>query len=548
MAISISATYSGTSSAGLFGVVVTSSAQKIVLVSASRAAVDADRAISSMVRSGSPFTLIGFADAGNNTRVEVWYQDGPSVGLANITTTFPGSGPGFVGQAAFVLDGAAIGTSEDWDTTSAASGSNPTLTVSASGGALVVDVGCYENSDAGFGFGSGQTSLMNFSPTRRRAASYKPGVTAGAVGMSHTNTSTDRSYMVSSWANSDTEIPPLRVDGLASIPGPGLALGISVAQIASTSSIPSPGLGVTVEASVVAAVSSVFDVGLSTSLPVSAVSVASLIPSPGISADAMAVAGEIVGTASLPAPSVALGAGISALVVEGTASVHAAAPSHSATVSTGVIQAAASVPEASISVATAIVAAAIQAVADLFSPTLIPVVLLESVRVDGAAALGGPAVAASSGVSGVSIPAVASIPGPDVAFEAAVSVLRVSATAEVLLPGVSITEIVGALSVVGVAGIPVSGLSGAASCAAALVAAVVSVQSPVLSIPQVISAARVNVVAAIYSCNIVGLTSGSPSVSLLLLANGMSLELATTIPRLEYITNPSLSLEIVAPS
>ena len=194
MAVSIDATYTGTSASTLSGVVVSSVAQKLVFVSATRSATDADREIATVTRAALPFTLVAAFDASATTRVEVWYLDSPSTGTAAVTMTYVGGGPGFAGNGVLVLSGAASGAPEDWDGVSA-TGANPTATVSSNAGAVVVDLAMYDNSAAGFGFGAGQTTLFNVSTTKRRAASYKTGVAAGSVTMSHTNTSTDHAYM-----------------------------------------------------------------------------------------------------------------------------------------------------------------------------------------------------------------------------------------------------------------------------------------------------------------------------------------------------------------
>ena len=194
MAVSIDATYTGTSASTLSGVVVSSSAQKLVFVSATRSATDADREIATVTRAALPFTLVAACDASATTRVEVWYLDSPSTGTAAVTMTYVGGGPGFAGNGVLVLSGAASGAPEDWDGVSA-TGANPTATVSSNAGAVVVDLAMYDNSAAGFAFGAGQTTLFNVSTTKRRASSYKTGVAAGFVTMSQTNTSTDHAYM-----------------------------------------------------------------------------------------------------------------------------------------------------------------------------------------------------------------------------------------------------------------------------------------------------------------------------------------------------------------
>jgi len=148
MAIKIDSTNTGTSGATLFNVVVASTAQKIVFVSSTRAAIDADRQIFTVVRSGQSFTPVAVADNSGDTRAEVWYLDAPTVGTANINITYVGGGgPGFASNGAYVLSGAAGGGAENTAITSAATGANPSLTVTTTSGALVIDVAMFEGTD-----------------------------------------------------------------------------------------------------------------------------------------------------------------------------------------------------------------------------------------------------------------------------------------------------------------------------------------------------------------------------------------------------------------
>ena len=284
MAITVNNTYSGTSGSSLSNVVTSASTQKLVFVSSTRSLTDSDREISTVTRNGIAFTRVVVSDALNNTRSEVWYQDSPSVGTYSISITYVGVGPGFATNGCLVLTGAASGGAEATNTDSAASGANPSLSVTATADAIVLDACCYDNSDAGFAFGASQTTLYNTATTRRRTSSYKNGVSAGSVTMSQTNTTTDRSYLVASFpTTAPTTITPSRVAATASVAAVGLATKVFPSRVAATATVPSSTVKATatVTPSRVSAVATVPTPGRSTRLTAVSVNAPSTVYAAG---------------------------------------------------------------------------------------------------------------------------------------------------------------------------------------------------------------------------------------------------------------------------
>ena len=178
--------------------VISTAGTKIVVVVGIRDLGESDRPISSVVRNGQSFTRSVVVDDNDRQSAEVWYLDSPTASNHDTVVTFGGN-VGFSASAALVLTGTAAGAAEATNETFTGGAADPSLAVASTVGSLVVDMAVYDNSDGGHSFGAGQTDVVNISPSRRRASSYKV-ATATSTTMSQTNSSTRHTYLVASFA------------------------------------------------------------------------------------------------------------------------------------------------------------------------------------------------------------------------------------------------------------------------------------------------------------------------------------------------------------